>query len=64
MSDTAAVVMTVFGIMVAAYGVLLMFFAITGKGFAKKLEPVHRARLGCSALMIMLIGIWLVTLVD
>lgn len=64
MSDTAAVVMAVFGITIAAYGVLLMFFAITGKGFAKKLEPSHRARLGCSALMIILIGIWLVTLID
>lgn len=64
MSDTAAVVMAVFGITIAAYGVLLMFFAITGKGFAKKLEPRHRARLGCSALMIILIGIWLVTLID
>ena len=34
---TSTVVMTVFGTAIAVYGVLLMVFAITGKGFAKKL---------------------------
>lgn len=60
MGDTAAIVtMTVFGVAVFAYGVLLMVFAITGKGFAKRLDSAHRARLGCSAVMTMLIGLWL-----
>ncbi len=51
---TTAIVITVFGTAVAAYGVLLMVFAITGKGSTKKLEPRHRARLGCSAFMIII----------
>ncbi len=59
---TTAIVITVFGTAVAAYGVLLMVFAITGKGPAKKFEPRHRARLGCSAFMIIIIGVWLVSL--
>ncbi len=59
---TSTVVMTVFGTAIAVYGVLLMVFAITGKGFAKKLEPRHRARLGCSALMTIIIGAWLVSI--
>lgn len=59
---TATVIMIIFGAAVMAYGVLLMVFAITGAGFAKKLKPVNRARLGCSAAMIILIGLWLVTL--
>lgn len=63
MGDTAANVITVvFGAAVFAYGVLLMVFAITGKGFAKRLDSAHRARLGCSAVMVMIIGIWLAAL--
>lgn len=63
MADTmSAVVMTVFGSAITVYGVLLMIFAITGKGLAKGLKPEHRARQGISAFMIIVIGIWLASL--
>ena len=53
------VIMVSIGAAVFAYGVLLMVFAITGKGFAKRLDSAHRARLGFSAVMTMIIGLWL-----
>ncbi|MDE7399786.1 MAG: hypothetical protein K2N06_09700 [Oscillospiraceae bacterium] len=63
MDNTAStVIMIIVGAAIFAYGVLLMIFAITGKGFAKMLDSAHRARLGCSAVMTMLIGLWLVAL--
>ena len=63
MGGTAAIIiMVILGVAVFAYGVLLMVFAVTGKGFAKRLDFFHRARLGCSAVMTMIIGIWFVTL--
>ncbi|MDE6728991.1 MAG: hypothetical protein K2J80_13810 [Oscillospiraceae bacterium] len=62
MGDTAVTVtMVIGGAAVFAYGVLLMIFAVTDKGFAKKLEPKNRARLGCSAFMTMLMGIGLIS---
>ena len=63
MGDTAATVtMIIGGAAVFAYGVLLMVFAVTGKGLAKGLKPEHRVRQGISAFMFMIIGIWLATL--
>lgn len=60
MGDTASTVtMVIVGAAVFAYGALLMVFAITGKGFAKKLEPRDRARLGCSAALTMFMGMGL-----
>ncbi|MBD5112231.1 MAG: hypothetical protein HDT42_06835 [Ruminococcaceae bacterium] len=63
MGDIAStVIMVIVGAAIFAYGVLLMIFAIMGKGFAKKLDSAHRARLGFSAVMTMIIGLWLVAM--
>ena len=63
MGGTAeTVTMFIVGAAVFIYGVLLMFFAVTGKGLAKGLKPEHRIRQGCSAFMIIIIGMWLVSL--
>lgn len=55
------IVSAAIGIIIILIGVLLMVFAVSGKGVAKGLKPVNRAKLGCSAAMTILIGFWFLT---
>lgn len=53
----ATVIMAVIGIIILAFGVLLMFLTISGKGWVKNLRPTSRVKHGILSVVVMLIGV-------
>lgn len=53
----ATVIMAVIGIIILAFGALLMFLTISGKGWVKNLRPTSRVKHGILSTVVMLIGI-------
>lgn len=53
----ATVIMAVIGIIILAFGVLLMFLTISGKGWVKNLRPSSKVKHGILSAVVTLIGI-------
>lgn len=53
----ATVIMAVIGIIILAFGALLMFLTISGKGWVKNLRPTSRVKHGILSAVVMLIGV-------